>query len=358
VARCTGVAIQSFERRSMNEPRAETRIESRALELFTRSLDQPAETRDQWLIQECAGSEPLLTAVHALVDADRQSRDFLEKGPRFPERERSGERVGNFELLELIGQGGMGSVYRARRADGAFEQIVAIKLFRTQRMNRSALQRFETERRILAKLEHPGIARLIDGGEAADGTPYVAMERIEGVPITEHCDREALNLVQRIQLIRKVCAALSIAHRNGIVHRDLKPSNILVTSDGQPKLIDFGIAKVLDPDSMAGDLPVTRIDTRAMTPDYASPEQVRNHLSTAASDVYALGVLSYELLTGTRPYQVDQVSPLELDRIVCEMVPADPSTCVRGLRAETPAGLPPARSLASMLRGDLDRNRP
>lgn len=269
--------------------------------------------------------------------------------------DRCGVRIGAFELLEAIGVGGMGRVHRARRVDGSFEQEVAIKLFNAGHLLGAGRERFHAERQILACLEHPGIARVIDGGDAADGTPYIAMELVRGQPITDWCNARALDLRGRLQLVAKVCEALEVAHRRGIVHRDIKPGNVLVDDSGQPKIIDFGIAKVLDAESVGVDAPWTATQLQLLTPEYASPEQVRGLPVGPSSDVYSLGVLLYELLTGSRPYSLAVRSPVEIERTVCHSMPADPSTQVARAGLPGPPGLPAAGSLGRLLRGDVDR---
>ncbi|MEM1080065.1 MAG: protein kinase, partial [Pseudomonadota bacterium] len=329
--------------------------EAAALKLFMASLEQPEDGRERWLQQAAKDDSALLEAAQALLKADQLADGYLEAGPVTLVTDRTGERVGRFELQAQIGQGGMGTVYRGRRADGTFEQSVAVKLFSLGQLNESALQRFHTERQILASLEHPGIARLIDGGTAEDGTPFVVMELVEGLPINEFCDREGLDLPARLELFRRVCDALAEAHLRGIVHRDLKPSNILITPEGRPKLIDFGIAKVLDSADFDSSSPDTRLGTMALTPEYASPEQVRGEAQSQASDTYALGILLYELVTGVRPYRISSPSPVEIERTVCDTIPPDPSVVVGQRKSQPPNGLQDASRLKSSLRGDLDR---
>ena len=263
--------------------------------------------------------------------------------------------MGPFEIVTELARGGMSIVYRARRADGSFEQDVAVKIFHAPFAERSARMRFAVERRILAALDHPGIARIIDGGETRDGTPYVVMELVRGAPITRFCGEHALELEARLGLFREVCEALQEAHRRGVVHRDIKAGNVLVTDNGQPRLIDFGIARLLSPDGLDVDLPATRAESRMLTPEYASPEQLRGEEAGVTSDVYSLGVLLYELLAGTRPHQVAGMTPGEMERVVCETIPADPSVAVARRRADPPSGLGDSRGLRRRLRGDLDR---
>lgn len=329
---------------------------AKALDLFTRALDVAEAERDAWLQQACGNDQELLDTVQRLVSADQLPQGFLDQQPAIPvANDRVGETVGAFELVEMIGAGGMGRVYRAKRADGVYSQQVAIKIFEAGHLTGPFLERFHAERQILASLEHPGIARLIDGGNTEDGTPYVAMELVRGQPITRYCNSQALSFVQRLQLFQQVCDALEVAHEKGIVHRDIKPGNVLVTDDGQPKIIDFGIAKVLDPQHSAVSLPQTATQFQALTPEYASPEQVKGEPVGTSSDVYSLGVLLYELLTGTRPYQISALSPAAVERMVCDSVPLDPSDLVIRRKAAPPEGLDQATGLRRQLRGDVDR---
>jgi non-specific serine/threonine protein kinase/serine/threonine-protein kinase len=267
---------------------------------------------------------------------------------------RIGSRVGVYELLEEIGQGGMGSVYRAARADGQYEKQVAVKLVRSGHDTNSVLERFRHERQILASLDHPNIARLLDGGTTEDGTPYLVMELIEGIPIDEYCNRHSLAVNQRLDIFRQVCSAVQYAHQRLVIHRDIKPGNILVTSAGVPKLLDFGIAKILDP---GGATEATML--HPLTPEYASPEQIRGESITTATDVYSLGVVLYRLLTGQSPYRINSQSPAELARAITETDPQRPSTAVgRNLSAEEAKELSgrevSVAKLRRQLSGDLD----
>ena len=331
-------------------------IDAQALARLTEYLDQPDDVRADWLKVHCGDDPELLQAVLRLAAAEEASGDFLETSPiHAGSADLAGKRIGRYELIGELGRGGMGAVYRARRADGAFEQEVAIKLFLHSVFSNSALQRFTIERQILASLEHPGIARLIDGGSTGDGMPYVVMELIEGEPVTHYCDDHALDLQARLKLFQGICQTLEAAHAKGIVHRDIKPANILATRDGQTKLLDFGIAKVLRSQDFAAALPATMPGLMALTPEYASPEQVRGRTIGVASDIYSLGILLYELVTGSRPYSIESRTPGEIERSVCQTVPPDPSSRVAMMRVNPPPGLSDSRRLRKSLRGDLDR---
>ena len=274
-----------------------------------------------------------------------------------------GQRLGPYKLLRTLGEGGMGAVYLAERADDEYHQRVAIKLVRTGMISPQMQGRLRNERQILATLQHPNIARLLDGGTAPDGTPYLVMEYIEGEPIDVYCDRTKLGIEQRLQLFRTVCLAVHYAHQNLVVHRDLKPNNILVTEDGTPKLLDFGIAKLLDARQVPlHTMAVTHVDFRMMTPAHASPEQVRGENITTASDIYVLGVLLYDLLTGQRPFRLHSGRFADIERIICEQPALAPSVAAERARRESP-GVCEARAtsraitaarLPRRLRGDLD----
>ncbi|MEZ5500507.1 MAG: serine/threonine-protein kinase [Steroidobacteraceae bacterium] len=261
----------------------------------------------------------------------------LAQSPSPPPEQR---RIGPYELVELIGRGGMGAVYRAERADGQFEQRVALKLLPFGLGGESQRERFLQERRTLARLSHRNIARLLDGGVTNDGTPYFVMEYVEGVPIDAYCDRLALDVTARLLLFRQVCSAVRYAHQNLIVHRDLKPANVLVDDRGGIKLLDFGIAKLIG-DADSGRTSVTEAADRVLTPEYASPEQIRGEALTVTTDVYSLGVLLFELLTGERPYRIAERSLPLVAKAILEIDPARPSDVAPAARRRS-------------LRGDLD----
>ena len=312
--------------------------------LFHEAMEQPAEERPAFIEAACAGDPALHAELEALIQAhlqpgpvDALAEDLIRPmtASDRPDTPPAPKQIGPYRLAEQIGEGGMGTVYRAERADGQFEQEVALKLIRRGPGSESTIRRFLAERQILARLNHPHIARLFDGGLTDDGQPYFVMELVDGQPIDTYCDAHRLTIDERLRLFAHVCDAVQHAHQNLIVHRDLKPSNILVipndsgTGDGTVKLLDFGIAKLLAPDPDRPLRTLTRAGLPVMTPEYASPEQVRGDALTTASDVYALGVLLYELLTGHRPYQLETATPSEVERIICETEPLRPSTAVR-----------------------------
>ncbi len=311
------------------------------------SLDLRGEQRQAYLDRMCGGEPALRREVESLIASYESSTDVLET----PALERNaaavleaidgpapGARLGHYEIVEEIGRGGMGTVYRAVRADQEYRKQVAIKVVRRGDESEFIIRRFRNERQIMASLEHPNIARMLDGGTTEDGRPYFVMEFIEGEPIDRYCDRRRLNTRERLQVFCTVCGAVQYAHRKLVIHRDIKPGNILITQDGVPKLLDFGIAKILDPEGAAGDLGPTVTVFRMMTPEYASPEQVRGEAITAASDIYSLGVLLYQLLTGHRPYRLRSRSPHELARAICEDAPDRPSTAVGRIETASSPG--------------------
>src|SRR5580700_9565196 len=249
----------------------------------------------------------------------------------------------------------MGDVYRAARADGSYDKQVAIKIIQGPRSTDFFLVRFQNERQILANLDHPNIAQLVDGGTTEEGLPYLVMEFVEGQRIDEFCANKNLGVRERLELFRTVCSAVHYAHQNLVVHRDLKPSNILVTASGAPKLLDFGIAKILDPQRGEANLQQTVTLLRMLTPDYASPEQVRNQPISTSSDVYSLGVILYELLTGKLPYRVSTDAPQEMMKAVCDTEPEKPSAAA--LRVSAPEGSGSERAAAELAQHRPERER-
>jgi serine/threonine-protein kinase len=319
-------------------------------------LELEAAQRTTFLDASCQGDAELRQEVESLLASEPAIGDFIET-PVFRIRPDDGgpslahgQRVGAYRIVREIGRGGMGSVYLAERADEEFERRVALKVIRRGMDSEEIVRRFRSERQILAHLDHENIAKLLDGGTTEDGRPYFVMEYVEGRPIDEECDARKLSIRRRLELFQQVCSAVHFAHQNLVVHRDLKPGNILVTSAGVPKLLDFGIAKLLSPDQ-----PFTLVDLRPMTPEYASPEQVRGEAITTASDVYSLGVLLYSLLTGRRPYRPSTGDPQSLAKAICEQNPPRPSSVIG--KAEEMEGATrdgDARVLRRQLAGDLD----
>jgi eukaryotic-like serine/threonine-protein kinase len=332
------------------------------------TLDRDPSERSSFLAEVCGSDIDLRAEVESLLESHEEAGLFMDQ-PAIDARaldgdDLTGKTVGSYRIVSKIGQGGMGTVYKAVRADDQFQQQVAIKLLNRGMDTAFIVRRFRNERQILASLDHPNIARLLDGGATSAGLPYFVMEYIDGVPLHEWCDAHRLSITERLKLFRKVCAAVHYAHQNLVVHRDLKPSNILVNAEGQPKLLDFGIAKLLSADdgSGAGDPTITMY--RMMTPDYASPEQVRGERITTASDIYSLGVILYELLTGHRPYRVATQAPSEIEEMVCMREPDKPSTVIQKVEEVKGASVTPEvvsktregspEKLCRRLRGDLD----
>ena len=347
--------------------------------IFRLALDCESEKRTALLVSICKGDKELLQEIEELLRSHEAGEEFLADSPiempagffaqdSSPSLENT--HIGAYKILREIGRGGMGVVCLAMRDDDEFRKRVALKLVKRGMDTDEILNRFRNERQILASLEHPNIARLLDGGTTDDGLPYFVMEYVEGEPLNQFCDTRKLSTVERLKLFQKVCSAVSYAHQNLVVHRDLKPSNIIVMPDGELKLLDFGIAKLLKPDLFPQIVAATGLITRPMTLDYASPEQVRGLPITTASDIYTLGVLLYELLTGHRPYHLKNHTVAEIERVICEEEPEKPSTIVRRAEVITSSGgekqtLTPEsisrtrdgqpRKLQQKLRGDLDR---
>ena len=298
--------------------------------LFEEVLDHPPAEWERLVERLSGGDEALGEEVQKLLSAHLRAEGLLEKtfnmrgGLSEEAKERKEEeRVGNYRILREIGRGGMGRVYLAERADGQFRQRVALKIISDGDPDLQA--RVVAERQILAGLEHPNIGRLLDGGGTEDGRPYLVLEYVDGLPIDLYCDRMRLSIRERLKLFLTVLKAVEHAHHNLVVHRDLKPSNILVTPSGEVKLLDFGIAKLLNPTVAGGTVPLTRGQDRALTPEYASPEQVRGEAITTSADIYSLGVVLYQILSGHRPYLLPDGALPEMVRVVCEEDPALPS---------------------------------
>jgi serine/threonine-protein kinase len=331
--------------------------------LLDEALDLDPPQRAAWLQRQRTARPDLtpsleqLLAAHASAETDDALARLPGLGP--PAKRASSDtgfaaddRIGPYRLIRELGCGGMADVWLAERDDGAFARRVALKLPRVTRLRRDLAQRFARERDILARLEHPNIARLYDAGMDADGLPYLAMEYVDGQPITAWCDAQRLGLPARLRLFVQVLDAVQYAHASLVIHRDLKPSNILVTAGGQVRLLDFGIAKLLANDEQARETQLTRLAGRAFTPDYASPEQVRGAPLTTATDVYSAGVVLYELLCGQRPYRLAHATAAQLEAAILGEDAARPSTRVDAAAAAPRATT--ARALAHALGGDLD----
>ena len=306
----------------------------RVKEVLGNALDLDPDQRAAYLDKACAGERTLRDEVERLLAPEQRVgegfMDVTTLGQRATAiaslNRRIGHRVGPYRIVEHVGEGGMGAVYRAVRADDQYQKQVAIKLIHGGQDSAYIVSRFRNERQILASLDHANIARLLDGGTTDDGAPYFVMELIEGQPIDEYCDRHRLTIRERLRVFLQVCAAVQFAHQRLIIHRDIKPANILVGADEVPKLLDFGIAKLLDPTGDREDATITEF--RALTPAYSSPEQIQGGPRPTASDVYSLGVVLYELLTGHSPYRVASRTPHELAQAVLEMEPERPSSAV------------------------------
>jgi serine/threonine protein kinase/Tfp pilus assembly protein PilF len=267
-----------------------------------------------------------------------------------------GSQIGAYKLTAEVGRGGMGAVYAAERSDGSFHRRVAVKLIKRGMDTDFILKRFRQERQILATLNHPYIAPLLDGGTTDDGLPYFVMEFVEGKPLYKYADEKKLNIKERLELFRQICQAIDFAHQNQVIHRDIKPANILITGEGVPKVLDFGIAKVLNQELNVDTVEPTATEMRLMTPEYASPEQVCGNAVTPASDIYSLGVLLYELLTGHRPYRFNNRAPHEIARVICDEEPDRPSTKITREDNLLPTGSSGATTLGEicLFRGAKD----
>lgn len=287
--------------------------------------------RSAYLTEVCGADTDLHEEISSLLSFEESETNFFDQNQINPlmfadsnqlTNKFIGKQIGKYKITELLGEGGMGAVFLAERTDDEFDQLVAIKLLKQGFVSKVSLNRFLSERRILARLHHRFIAQLIDGGTTEEGMPYLIMEYIEGFPLMEYCQEKNLDLKARLEIFQNICAAVQYAHQHLVIHRDLKPSNILVTEDGSPKLLDFGISKLVSPD---GDEMQTQTEFRALTPAYASPEQIRGEPISTASDVYSLGVILYELLTGKRPYDTESKNFSQIIKMISEDEPIRPS---------------------------------
>src|SRR5216684_2246000 len=306
-------------------------------DLFGEALELDGAERKAFLDQACDGDPSLRREVDSLLESCGPATRSDPEGTT-PEHDLMiGRRLGAYEILKLIGSGGMAAVYLAVRADDQYRKRVAIKLIHPG-LEKEAVCRFRNERQTLAALDHPNIVRLLDGGTTEEGLPYLVMDYVEGQRIDRYCASRSLPIAKRVELFRTLCSAVQFAHQNLIIHRDIKPNNILVSADGVPHLFDFGVAKLLVADAV---IPQTRAGLQLITLDYASPEQVLGERITTATDVYSLGIVLYELLTGRRPYAVAQRPDNEAVRIICEEEPAKPSTSAQRTQDASLVGTEP-----------------
>jgi len=336
------------------------------------ALERGEAERGAYVAAACAGDAALEHEVNSLLAGQSRAERFMEspaievaaKGIADEEAAMQatssmiGRTISHYRIVETLGAGGMGEVYRADRADGAYEKQVAVKVIRSGFGSEYFLARFRNERQILARLDHPGIARLLDGGATEDGLPFIVMEYVDGIPIDQYCEKLELSVPERLKLFRNACLAVQYAHQNLVLHRDLKPGNILVTPSGDVKLLDFGIAKITDADEnhLASAAEATVLPM--MTPEFASPEQVRNEAMTTASDIYSLGVILYKLLCGRLPFRTEGTAPHEVARAICETDPAKPSSMILAAGGTAfGAGVAAGRkrdSFGARIAGDLD----
>ncbi len=304
--------------------------------IFEEALKLSEPGRTEFLLNACGNDYKLLAEVRSLIEADTNIPSVL-KGKASdaihiqPRKNYEGTIIGSYKIINQIAEGGMGAVFLAERADGQFEQKVALKLIKPGMNSGEIIKRFQIERQILARLQHPNIARLLDGGLTEENLPYFTMEYVEGDNIDVYCDKNNLSVNERLKLFAEVCNAIKYAHQNLVIHRDLKPSNIIIKKDGTVKLLDFGIAKVFTEDKSTEQSALTRTGLYVMTPEYASPEQIKGEAITTSTDIYSLGLILYQLITGEKAYEIKTQSPLELEKIICFTEPAKPSSAVRSL---------------------------
>lgn len=333
-------------------------------EIFDAVVDLSPSEREKYLNEHCSEDPGLRQEIVELVAEESQVHSLLDgvaldAAGVLDDLTKESQQIGAYRLVEKLGVGGMGEVYLAERVDGHFTHQVALKLVRAGVQSEHIQQRFLMERQILARLNHPNIASLLDGGMTKDGQAYFVMEYVDGEPITKFANSRGLGVDSRLELFNQVCKAVTYAHQNLVVHRDLKPSNIIVTAEGHVKLLDFGIAKVLEHDDLDGTAPLTRTGAAVMTPAYASPEQMRGEPINTSSDIYSLGVVLYELLTGVRPYDVNPKNALDAARVINEVEPDRPSSRISSGAIDSPDsttgthGTEPGK-LRRLLSGDLD----
>lgn len=339
-------------------------------QLFTQALELESNQREQFLQDNTQGEENIYQQVKQMLIMDSEQSSSITQSVTNNIQSliseqfsiQPGDRLGSYEIESIIGEGGMGAVFQAHRIDEEFTQKVAIKVIHSGSLNTDTLQRFQNERQILADLNHPNIARLLDGGTTENGLPFLVMEYVEGLPIVEYCQSQRFNMNHRIKLFLQVCEAVKYAHQRLIVHRDIKPANILVTSEGQVKLLDFGIAKILQPENFTHAISETRSEIRMLTPENASPEQVLGQVVTTRSDVYSLGNLLYQLLTEQKLFDFDKANRLAMERLICEQDPVKPSACInsqfsllqQNRSTEKPIAKTSLANLRKSLLGDLD----
>jgi len=331
-------------------------------ELFDEASNLSVDEREIYLDQKCADDAELKKEILSLYNSLGTTKDFLEEPLTIVEQNKNsfvdpyiGKQIGNYIVDGEAGVGGMGIVYTGKRNDKEFDQKVAIKILKHGITSEYLLKRFQIERQTLANLQHQNIARLLDGGRTVDGLPYLVMEFIDGIPITECCNKNKLNVEEKLKLFREVCNAVQYAHQNLIIHRDLKPGNILVTKDGIPKLLDFGIAKLIDEELVDNNEGLTRTGVWHLTPEYASPEQIKGEKITTASDVYSLGVLLYQLLTGNQPYKITNSSPAAISKIITEEKIIKPSErIIQSSEISASDKIINQEKLSAHLKGDLD----
>ncbi|MFK7846701.1 MAG: protein kinase [Rhodothermales bacterium] len=306
--------------------------------VFEEAVEMSLAERPLFLAKACQDDTELRMQVEKLLAADDQSQELFKESPLelskdlfVVDPDEHPEQIGAYKISQFLGKGGMGSVYLGAKKQGAFSKLVALKVLRSGMDNQDLLRRFRTEWQVLASLNHPNIARLYGEVEAANNRPFFAMEYVEGLPINTYCTENKLSVKERLKIFNQVCRTIHHAHVNQIVHRDIKPANVLVTKEGEPKLLDFGIAKVLNPDLLDTSALLTRTGVRVLTPAYASPEQLRSEQITASSDIYSLGVVLYELLTGMRPHITNGLSQRQIEQKICEEEPLRPSEALTQL---------------------------